>query len=316
MFIRHLRKFLFCFTVLLFCNIAIEASDLDQSVKVRMPDRKIISVPFEKYVLGVLLSEIPSSWPLEALKAQAVAIRSYTRAVIQRRQNRPYHVESSVMDQVYDLERQKRVPASAYLKFKQATDETRNWLLYEKGQALKAFYHSDCGGHTTSSMNVWGEKQKSKGVKDRFCPSNPRASWQTRFHQDELQKTLQSHFKLGPLVALKDIKILSHDLSGRANEFVIYFDFGLSRKISGQKLRSLLGFQKMRSTLVKLKKIDGFYQFKGHGFGHGVGLCQWGSRRLAEKGWGFTQILKHYYSRIELKNVKETLLANSNHVRD
>ncbi len=260
----------------------------------------IFSLPFNDYVLGVLLSELPSSWPLESLKAQAVAIRSYTRAVIRERQRQSFHLRASVMDQVYKVNIHKEAPQHVYKKFKQAVDETQDLFLVENKRVLKSFYHSDCGGQTTSSYEVWGEKQDSGGVKDIHCPLNPGAQWKIALSKRDVQLKLREHFNLGSLITLDSLRVIRRDLSGRVKTFGVEFDFGISRQLSGQKLRSLIGFQEIRSTLLEIEQRGANYHFKGSGFGHGVGLCQWGSRKLAEQGWRFTKILDHYYSGAKL----------------
>lgn len=225
-------------------------------------------LPLEEYVFSVLTSEMPLGWPIETLKAQAVAIRSYTQAVINGRQSRPYDVESSVLDQVY---KKPQGINQAYLaKARQAQRETEGiTLLNSKGQTLKAFYHSDCGGKTVLPSSVWNqEREHDVGTSvDSFCASNPRGRWSLTMTKQKLQDLLKSF--------VGDI---------RSNDF-----------------RKLVGFMDLKSTQFEVFENQGQIQFVGQGFGHGAGLCQWGSKYLGQKGLSYQRILKHYYPLAVLK---------------
>jgi stage II sporulation protein D len=231
-------------------------------------------VPMEEYVFSVLASEMPLSWPLETLKAQAVAIRSYTKAVLEERKGRSFHVESSVLDQVYKKISANRNPAQLE-KAKQAVQETEGVLLLnKKGKTLKAFYHSDCGGRTVSAGSVWNqEKDMDAGTTvDTNCPMNPMAEWNYRLPKEKFVNIVKNF--------LGDI---------RSNEF-----------------RQILGFMNLRSTSFEVRDKEGEIEFVGRGFGHRVGLCQWGSKALGLKAFSHQRILKHYYPLATLKFSNET----------
>lgn len=220
-------------------------------------------VPMEEYVFSVLVSEMPLSWPLETLKAQAVAIRSYTKAVLDERKSHRFHVESSVLDQVYKKISGDRSQALLD-KARMAVKDTEGvFLLNKKGKVLKAFYHSDCGGKTVSAGSVWKQEQDMDGgvAVDPGCPSNPMAEWSYKLSKEKFA-SLAKDF-------LGDI---------RSNEF-----------------RRRLGFMNLRSTSFKVLDKEDSIEFVGRGFGHGVGLCQWGSRALGLKVYSHQRILKHYY---------------------
>lgn len=230
-------------------------------------------VPLEEYVFSVLASEMPLRWPLETLKAQAVAIRSYTRAVLQERKERAFHVESSVLDQVY----KKIVLGSQQELLEKARSAVRATagvvLLNKKGKILKAFYHSDCGGKTLPASSVWRqEKDMDAGVaQDPGCPVSPAAAWSYRLSKEKFAVLTKAFF--GDL---------------RSNEF-----------------RQLLGFMNLRSTDFELRDRGEEIEFAGKGFGHRVGLCQWGSRELGLKAFSHQRILKHYYPLAALKELSE-----------
>lgn len=173
-------------------------------------------VPIDEYVFSVLASEMPLSWPMETLKAQAVAIRSYTEAIVNERKDKSFHMESSILDQVYKKINANQSPA-LFEKARQAVRETAGvFLLNRKNRVLKAFYHSDCGGRTVSATSVWArEKDNDAGTAiDPGCPLNPLAQWSYRMPKERFANLVKDF--------LGDI---------RSNEF-----------------RQLLGFMNLRST--------------------------------------------------------------------
>lgn len=228
-------------------------------------------VPLEEYVLAVLVSEMPLSWPLETLKAQAVAIRSYTLAVIQERAQKDFHLESSVLDQVYKKIHQGINPALLQ-KAQAAVTATRGMTLQNlKRKTLKAFYHSDCGGKTVPASSVWRQETDSDmGVAvDDFCASNPRSQWRLRITKEKFQSLLQT----------------------------------FSGKLHSNEFRKRVGFMELKSTNFEAFEKEDHIEFIGRGFGHGAGLCQWGSKFLGQKGFTYQRILKHYYPLATLKKI-------------
>jgi len=260
-------------------SLIVQGQELQQE-QTTLPDKVVVRegssgnldligvLPLEDYVFSVLTSEMPLSWPLETLKAQAVAIRSYTQAVQRERQSRAFDVESSVLDQVY--KKPKGIRLSYLAKARQAVHETEGvTLLNLKGQPLKAFYHSDCGGKTVLPSSVWSrEREHDAGIAvDAFCTDNPRGRWSLSMSKQKLQGFLRSF--------VGDI---------RSNDF-----------------RKLVGFMDLKSTNFEVFENQGQIQFVGQGFGHGAGLCQWGSKYLGQKGQSYQRILKHYYPLAVLK---------------
>ncbi|WP_413291131.1 SpoIID/LytB domain-containing protein [Bdellovibrio sp. HCB337] len=231
-------------------------------------------VPMEEYVFSVLAQEMPLRWPIETLKAQAIAIRSYTMAVLQERKAKAFHVESSVLDQVYK-KISMNISPELIEKAHTAVKETEGvYLLNPKGRILKAFYHSDCGGKTVPAGSVWKkESAMDAGVAvDAGCPVNPMARWSYKISKEKFAAVSKDF--------LGDI---------RSNEF-----------------RQILGFMNLRSTAFEMKDQEGEIEFVGKGFGHRVGMCQWGSRALGLKAYSHQRILKHYYPLASLKQFSDS----------
>lgn len=253
-------------------------------------------MPLEEYVVGVLASEMPLSWPLETLKAQAVAARSYALAVMEERKDKPFHLESSILDQVFRHVLAEDENDPLIKKAVQAVRETQGLKLYtaDGRHVLKAFFHSDCGGKTTTAKNVWNTSVNSGVTTDSSCPTNPRAHWKLALDKQELSRRLG----VKDVLKLELVKIPSED---RVKAVRVAFNDSSEKIISANDFRQKLGFQDLRSSLFDLKKMGDQFLFEGRGYGHGVGLCQWGSRVLGQQGRNYKQILTHYYPLARLK---------------
>lgn len=251
-------------------------------------------MPLDEYLVGVLASEMPLSWPLETLKAQAVAARSYALAVMRERRDKAYHLESSVLDQVF-----RHVVASdqspLVRKAREAVAATKGLRLYgPREKVLKAFYHADCGGKTTTAQNVWKHGVNSGVVVDSSCPTNPRGKWRLELTRRDLLKRLN-------VQDFTELKIERNPVDRRVQGVRVAFNGESEKWIPANDFRQALGFQDLRSAMFEVRQEGEKFLFEGQGFGHGVGLCQWGSRTLGQKGYNFRQILKHYYPLASLK---------------
>lgn len=257
-------------------------------------------LPLDEYLTGVIASEMPLTWPLETLKAQAIAARSYTLAVMKERQNKAYHLESSVMDQVF-----KHVVLNdgnqLILKASQAVSETKNiQIMSNKGSVLKAFYHSDCGGKTVSAKNVWNMSVSGGEALDESCPTSPKAHWHITVSKENIFAKIKKFLAVSNKVQIQELKFNSIPQEERLKDVSVYLDNGKQLKLNGNDFRGLIGFQDLKSNLFKVQESTKEYAFVGRGFGHGVGLCQWGSRVLGLQGKKFPEILKHYYPQARL----------------
>ncbi len=250
----------------------------------------------EDYLVGVLASEMPLTWPLETLKAQAVAARSYTLAVIGERRKKTYHLESSILDQVYRHISAMDSPQLLHRAI-QAVQETKNLkLLIERGSVLKAYYHSDCGGKTVPAQQVWPSAVSAGETADDSCPANPKAHWEYSLNKENLYGRIKKFFQLGPSAERVSAVNFMH-LPGeeRISEVQVQFENSESRSLTANEFRGLIGFQELKSTLFTVEENEKGFLFEGRGFGHGVGLCQWGSRAMGLQGKSYRDILKHYY---------------------
>lgn len=252
----------------------------------------------EDYVEGVLGSEIPLSWPIEALKAQAIAARSYVLAVQKKRQKLSYDVENTIEDQVFkqikNIVQNKKTTTQAIAH--EAVMATKGLYIAERsGQFVKAYYHSDCGGMPSSEKNVWGYGTGVEYVSNHACPQQKTKSWSLKLSKNEIQRKVSRIVALRAQQKIVQVMPIKNNENERSYFIQIVLNDGSRRKISAHRFREVIGFDRLRSTNFEVVNHGSQYEFTGRGWGHGVGLCQWGALRLAESGQNAKAIIGFYY---------------------
>lgn len=263
-------------------------------------------LPVEDYLVGVLASEMPLRWPIESLKAQAIAARSYTRATMKEREKRPYHVESSVQDQVFRHVAEGVDADPLIERAREAVLETKDVVLLNigkselKNKVYKAFYHSDCGGKTSSTKQVWGFGESKGVVSDASCAGRPENQWSLKINREELLQKIAGFLgkPIEMLGSLASLDVVRPDFKSRVQKIKLRFEKGVEASLLADQFRALIGYSELRSTKFDVAENSQEFTFKGRGFGHGVGLCQWGSRSLALQNKTYTEILNHYYPNV------------------
>lgn len=229
------------------------------------------------YLTGVISKEMPLSWPVEALKAQAVVARSFALARIGERKNKTFHLDADQMDQVFEV--------SSSEKAKLAVFQTDDIILKDKNnKVLKAYYHADCGGQTVPASKVWPNAIDSGTATDPWCAGRKSNAWSFSIAANEFNSRLGLSQNDG------EAAIVAESFKSKIQTLEIS-----QQVFSVQKLRQIFGFSTIRNSPSAINAIDGEIQIVGKGFGHGAGLCQWGSLAQAKLGLGFAQILQHYY---------------------
>ncbi len=253
----------------------------------------------EKYLNSVVGSEMPTKWPIEALKAQAIASRTYA---LKQKGNNLFDIDSTQKNQVYNgLE-------SKTYKTIRAVKSTRSLVLTYKNKLINALFHSSSGGMTENSQDVWKNKYPYlSSVKD-FDKNNPKFRWQKKISSNELINLFP---KIG---GLKNIEILDITSTGRVKNLQLIGAYG-SDQISGVDFRKRLG---LNSNFIRFKFFEeelnnntpqkkGLIVF-GQGSGHGVGMSQWGAKYLASRGQKAERILKHFYKGVQVKTFRKDYL--------
>lgn len=256
-------------------------------------------VGIEDYLLGVLPYEMDPSWPIEALKAQAVVARTFAYTQLGKYRKEGFDLSSDTRSQVY------RGRGDNSASIRKAVAQTRGEVLGYQGEIVDVYYHACCGGHTAHAGAIWGGKASPllRGVKDRYCRASPLRAWTAFFRYDELLAAIQGRRLIGG--ALSRFEIERRDAAGYVHRFTARIG-GETLSIKGNDLRKALGGASMRSTRIdRVRKLGKGVEFRGSGMGHGVGLCQWGARLQAERGRRYETILKFYLPGSTLSVVDE-----------
>lgn len=258
---------------------------------------EILFIPMEEYLVGVISKEMVPSWPKESLRAQAIASRTYAIYQMKKRSKSSFDLESTILDQVFEFP--ERVSASV----KDAVAQTRGEVLgitkNQKFEPIKSFFHSTCGGKTELPEQVWGEKFAGfkRTAKCPYCYESPRMTWKETLTVADIEKRLGAKDR-----TLTELKILPRYASTRHAGVAVSWKSSLKEWIELIPLdvfRHKVGTERVRSNWFQLVKTshagEAAYEFAGQGFGHGVGLCQWGARGMAVQGKNYKQILSLYY---------------------
>lgn len=251
----------------------------------------IAELSVEDYVPRVLASEMPARFPAEALKAQAVAIRSYVLSNRLKHRSQLSDVCDTSCCQNYSKE---RILPESIIK---ACQETRGVILRYQGRPLTALYSSSCGG-TPSPFSLLVRTENGPSACP-YCSSAPYHSWRLSLTQDELLRILS----IPGSSYITAIKVLKRDSSGRLDQVRIDHENG-TLETTGKEMRKLLGTSRLRSLLVTFEASEntGEILINGKGFGHGTGMCQWGARGMAlpPNNKTFREILSFYYPGVEI----------------
>jgi len=245
-------------------------------------------LPLEEYLVGVLRGEASDTWPAEALRAQAIVARTYGAYHRRLGAGRPFHIVASTANQLFAG----RVPSGSPLWA--AVQETAGQVLHWEGELFPAFYHTESGGHTEDPRLVFAARNMP-ALRPVVCPfsaGSPHFFWNLDLPLGELSDLLRRHgIDVGRVTT---VGVSERTASQRAVAVTLRGTRGAVR-VRGHDFRRMVGYDTLRSTLFTVV-IDGpTARFSGRGYGHGVGLCQWGARGMGEQGYSARQILTFYY---------------------
>lgn len=253
------------------------------------------NMSMNRYLRGVVPHEMPQSWPLEALKAQAVASRTYALWKMKSSSYTNYDLKPSVADQVFRMERY-AVANQLHPNVDRALRQTESQYMVAKGsQLVKAYFHSDCGGDTDSASSVWGDgHSETSSARDVACAQR-KSVWKSQWSLAHLKQKMTAAYFLPANLEVTDVIVRNQLKSHRVEYVDVLFSKGIFKRVRGEDVRRILGYDKIKSTLFEVQKSGDNVVFAGRGFGHGVGMCQWGARAMAASGKSFKGILAHYY---------------------
>jgi len=249
--------------------------------------RVINEVDLEDYVAGTLGREVYPGWHEAALRAQAVVTRTYALHQRERSRGRSWALESGTAHQVYG-----GVEAETP-RVRRAVADTRGEILTWRGRPILAAFHSASGGRTASAEEVWGRAVPY--LQGREVPGeeiSPDTYWRAAVTGTKLGRALAP---LGlELGVVREARVEDRSPSGRALRVVLRGAEG-SGRVEARALRSALGLQVLRSTLFEIRQTPEGFVFVGSGYGHGVGMSQWGAQAMARRGASYREILAAFY---------------------
>lgn len=253
----------------------------------------INELPIEAYLGGIINNEISSKWHEDVIKSQVIVARTYALFQKNRRAKEQWHVESSIMGQVYSGMNAEDDAAHRAIR------ETAGEVLTYNGEPALTVYHSNAGGRTDASSDVWSHDYPYlRSVESAY---DNKMDWELRLNKDELKSILN---KAGyRVVEPEGIYPLTMTQAGRVKVMVIQDSDGNRVKISGEDLRKAVGYPVLKSALFDVVRSGDDFIFRGRGAGHGVGLSQWGAKGMAEGGFSYEKILQHFYPGTELVKI-------------
>lgn len=340
-------------------RIQVEDKNYRGYINFKIKGNELLTINYlelNNYLYGVLPKEMPPSFHIDALKAQTIAARSYTLANMKHK-NEGYDLCDTTHCQVYGGTDGESPSTN------QAVDETNGLIITYNGNIIDALYHSNSGGYTASSEEVWGGNLPYLlSVKDEFSENSPNSNWSIKMTPNEINGKLKNKgINIGELL---DMEILEVSPSQRVVQLKVMGSLG-EEVLMKDKIRQVLGVTEIKSTRFIIKKegtienknsiyaiggksrnskaidIDKSYiidsdlnkvflggprkkavitkdniiemnsestsninsfTFEGKGYGHGVGMSQWGAQEMAKAGYSCEEILKHYYSDVDISN--------------
>jgi stage II sporulation protein D len=257
-------------------------------------------VGLEDYLRGVLPSEVESGGPAEALKAQAVAARSFALAEMRDSSSKAWDLDNSSDSQVYGSREAETAATDT------AVRSTRGEVLAWHGGVAHAFFHGNSGGYTADEAEVWGGSASPdylQGVPDPWSEHQRHSTWTAAVPLAEAETLLgRAGLWTGVLTA-----VLPRDrsASGRWARIVLVDGLGRTSTVSANAFRRAFGADRVRSTRFDVRVEDEALVFDGQGWGHGVGMSQEGAFAMAKSGWDYRAILYFYYPGTYLARLRE-----------
>ena len=272
-------------------------------------DSQTKTMDIETYVQGVLAGEMKNDWPMEALKAQAILARTFVLKFVDEKESRYEGADISTdieEAQAYDL-------SAVNPRIKQAVADTRGLVLSAGGELPYAWFHAHSGGMTELAKPGLGWEKEEPSYTQSVQSAEPESvsdpadaqslkdaqSWSASFPYDEFKAACAASGVETNITSSTKLAITERGESGRASVIDVN-----NHPVSAAELRIALGSTKMRSTmLTSLRNEDGAIHMEGKGYGHGVGMSQWGAYGMAQSGASAEEIVTHYFKGVTVEKL-------------
>lgn len=275
----------------------------------------------EDYLLGVIANEMISSWNIEALKAQAVAARSFAYSNYNKFAKYGFNLTDDTRSQAYGGYNTETKPTT------QAVTDTKGIVGYYNKKVAQLIYNASSGGKTEDAKNVWGSAIPYLIAQiDPYSTNDVYSNWKFTMTSSEIEKSLKSRGK--NIGSLKSIRIEEVSKSGYVTKMT-FIGSDSSLTYTGDSIRAALGYSKLKSAYFTINNssnsnyddntifgtldsyVSGYnntissntYTFNGHGYGHGVGMSQYGAKNMADRGYDYKKILAFYYPGVTLGQI-------------
>lgn len=253
-------------------------------------NNEIQKINLEDYIVGVVAGEMPASFHEEALKAQAIASRTFAMYKLET-ENKEYDLETTVDDQVYINETEMKDKWGSefdfyYKKIKKAVKETVNLVMTKDNKIFKSYYFAMSNGQTADSVSVFKENTIDSVSSPWDNESLNKFVVTTEYNLDDLKQ------KLNITEDIKTIEIISRDNTNRVEKLSVN-----DKSYTGIEFRKLLS---LRSTDFEIEIKNNICYITTKGYGHGVGMSQYGANGMAKDNYKYDEILKYYYQDIEI----------------
>ncbi len=264
---------------------------------------EVLEIPLEEYVVGVVAAEMPAAFPMEALKAQAVAARTYVLKRVQQGEN-VQHAQAVACDdpqhfQAWISPAQRKENwswdyADYEQKIKQAVAATQGQVLIWEDQLIDPVYHASCGGEgTRNSEEVWSSSLAYLRAVDCPYDADPQPFQSVLLEGKEIISALQ----LDSQKSSPPVGVIAYAATGNPEVYLVD-----GQEYSATELRQRLN---LRSMNFSIENRESGWEVQTIGHGHGVGMCQYGAKGYAEQGYDYQAILQHYYTGVSLANYQQ-----------
>lgn len=258
----------------------------------------INSVDLEDYIFSVVRWEGWPGWPLEVNRVFAIMCRTYVvnKVLGERKKKRIFDIKNTNIHQTY-----RGVHGADHLR--EALEDTRGVVMTYKGKPIEAMYDACCGGVVPGLMggvDFKGAPYLKREYGCPYCKKTKLYGWQVEYTVSELEKIFSQD--IGKPVKLVDLKITKTDKAGVPQEMHVVTKSGSFTIVGAKKIYAL--FKNAKSFCFDIAKKGNKYLFKGRGYGHHLGICQWGVRQMVKEGWHYLEILKFYYVGVSFMNIQ------------